>query len=168
MWAKYVRSHRPSIKPSYLPSSQPSSDPSAMPTRSIVSEWLSGQQMFYYHLLNSTATAIVLTYFGELLINGRIMNGGNRQFLSYSFGDVKNKLNSYDEVLSIQLANFPTPSDYLNSITVKCSEKVPLLRIVSRLTNYSVNSSLTTVVCNKIPWVINNCGSLHSTKLCTH
>eukprot|EP01036_Dinobryon_divergens_P023502 gene23502-31854_t len=168
IWAKYVRSCRPSIKPSYLPSSQPSSDPSTMPTRSIGSEWLSGQQMFHSHLLNSASAATTLAYFGELLIDGRIVNGGNQQFHSYSFGDVKNKLNTYDEVLSIQLANFSTPSDYLNSSTVRCSEKIPLLHIVSRLTNFSATSSLTTVVCNKVPWVINNCGTLHSMKLCTH
>ena len=139
-----------------------------MPTRSIASEWISSQQVFYSNLLHSARTDTILVYFGELLINGQIVNGGSQKFFSLSFGDVKTKLNTYEEVLAIQLANFRTPSDYLNSTTVTCTEKIPLLHIVSRLTNFSANSSLTTVVCNNVPWVINNCGTLNSIKLCTH
>jgi hypothetical protein len=168
MWTIYTRSRRPSVKPSYFPSSQPSSEPSAMPTRSLSSEWLSGQQEFYSKLENSASSETLLVYFGELVINGHLVNGGKEQFLSYLFGDVKNKLSAYKGILSIQFWNFSTPSDYINSSFISCTEKIPLLQIASRLTNFTANSSLTTIVCNNIPWIINNCGTLHSVKLCTN
>ena len=155
------------MTPSVLPSSQPTFFPSADPSHSSVDKWKIAQEIFASNIVNNSSTDLSAVYFSEILIDGNVYLGGSLNFLSFLFGQVKIKLDS-SQLLSIQFHNTSEPNNVLQNTVISCEDEIPLRSIVNRLTNFSSESNLTTIMCKNVSWVFNNCASQRTVKLCVN
>jgi hypothetical protein len=153
--------------PSSQPTGRPSSQPTSSPTLTTESQWSLLLTDLYKQLLTG-AKGLVLSTFGELLLENSLTFGGVADFYRTTYEELK-PVQESNTINAVQL--FTTKSLYSAPVfqNVTCSNPASAAKIVSRLANAPKYDNVwrpTNISCDGHVWMIHNCPTYAKMKLC--